>query len=54
MLLTHDVDNLKCIDPFETIKPIDLFKDDGEGVGAMSQFIDVLGLLFRFLPEVEL
>lgn len=54
MVLTHDVDNLKCIDPFETIKPIDIYKDDGEGPGAMSQFLDVLGLLFRFLPEVEL
>jgi len=53
MLLTYDVANLKCINPFEKIKPVDLFKDDGEGTGAMSQFLDVLGLLFRFLPEVE-
>lgn len=53
MLLTYDISNLKCIDPFEKIKPFDIYKEDGEGTGAMSQFLDVLGLLFRFIPEVE-
>ncbi len=53
MFLTYDIPNLKCIDPFIKVKPVDLFKDDGEGTGAMSQFLDVVGLLYRFLPEVE-
>ncbi|MFH1213741.1 MAG: hypothetical protein V1681_06610 [Candidatus Neomarinimicrobiota bacterium] len=53
MVLSYDISNLKCIDPFDNIKPVDLYKDDGEGTGAVSQFLDVLGLLFRFLPEGE-
>jgi len=53
MLLTYDIPNLKCINPFEKYKPVDLYSDDGEGTGAMSQFLDVQGLLFRFIPEVE-
>ncbi len=47
MLLTYDTNNLKCINPLENFKPKELYKEDGLGPGAMSQFLDVVGLLFR-------
>jgi len=51
MLLTYDVENLKIIDTFEKYKPVVLYEEDGSGVGAMCQFIDLLGLMFRKMPE---
>ena len=50
MLLTYDVENIKTIDPFENHKPIDLYEDDGNGIGAMCQFIDLMGLMIRKMP----
>lgn len=50
MLLTYDVENMKTIDPFENHKPIDLYEDDGNGIGAMCQFIDLMGLMIRKMP----
>ncbi len=49
MLLTYDIDNLRCVDPFENFKPVKIYQDDGSGPGAMSQFLDVMGLLYRFM-----
>jgi len=51
MLLTHDIDNMKIIDPFEKFKPKDLYQADGDGIGAMCQFIDLMGLMYRKIPE---
>ncbi|MCK4716781.1 MAG: hypothetical protein KAT54_08235 [Candidatus Marinimicrobia bacterium] len=50
MLLTYDVENMKTIDPFENHKPVDLYEDDGNGIGAMCQFIDLMGLMIRKMP----
>ncbi|MCD6440630.1 MAG: hypothetical protein J7L86_02430 [Candidatus Marinimicrobia bacterium] len=51
MLLTYDVANLKTINPFENFKPVNMYANDGDGIGAMCQFIDLLGLMFREIPE---
>ena len=51
MLLTYDIEHLKTIDTFEKIKPVELYEEDGSGVGAMCQFIDLLGLMFRKMPK---
>jgi len=51
MLLTYDIDNMKVIDPFEKFKPKDLYQADGDGIGAMCQFIDLMGLMYRKIPE---
>ncbi|MBN2602123.1 MAG: hypothetical protein JXR87_09030 [Candidatus Marinimicrobia bacterium] len=51
MLLTYDIDNLKNIDTFEKHKPLDLYQEDGSGTGAMCQYIDLLGLMFRKMPK---
>jgi len=53
MLLTYDLDNMHVLDPFADIKPIDLYTGDGDGPGAMCQFLDVMGLLLRFMPEAH-
>jgi len=50
MLLTYDVANLKTVNPFENFKPVNMYADDGDGIGAMCQFIDLLGLMFRDIP----
>lgn len=54
ILLTYEVENFVCFNPFQTIKPVDMDMSDGDGVGAMCQFADVLGLLLRFMPEAKL
>ncbi|MDO9548108.1 MAG: hypothetical protein Q7J65_03985 [Candidatus Marinimicrobia bacterium] len=51
MLLTYDVKNLKTIDTFENIKPVEIFEENGSGIGAMCQYIDLLGLMFRKMPK---
>lgn len=51
MLLTYDIDNMKIIDPFKNLKPIDMYEADGDGIGAMCQFIDLMGLMYRKIPE---
>ncbi|MCG2715555.1 MAG: hypothetical protein L6422_04600 [Candidatus Marinimicrobia bacterium] len=50
MLLTYGLENMKTIDPFENHKPVDLYEDDGYGIGAMCQFIDLMGLMIRKMP----
>lgn len=51
MLLTYDIENFNTIDTFANKKPVRLFEDDGNGIGAMCQFIDLLGLMFRKIPK---
>jgi len=51
MLLTYDIENLKTIDTFEKYKPEKLYEEDGDGIGAMCQFIELLGLMFRKMPK---
>jgi hypothetical protein len=51
MLLTYDIENMKTIDPFVKFKPKDLYEADGDGIGAMCQFIDLIGLMYRKIPE---
>jgi len=51
MLLTYDIEHLKTIDTFENNKPVELYEEDGSGIGAMCQFIDLLGLMFRKMPK---
>jgi len=51
MLLTYDIKNLKNIDTFEKYKPLNLYQEDGSGTGAMCQYIDLLGLMFRKMPK---
>lgn len=46
--LTYRVDNIEVVDPFIKFKPLKIYEGDGDGAGAMSQFIDVVGLLYRF------
>ena len=53
MLMTYGIDNLKIVDPFEKHKPLEVYKGDGEGVGAMCQFLDVIGLAMRTILENE-
>ncbi|MCD6099299.1 MAG: hypothetical protein J7K33_01825 [Candidatus Marinimicrobia bacterium] len=48
IFLTYRVDNIEVVDPFIKFKPLRLYKGDGDGAGAMSQFTDVVGLLYRF------
>lgn len=50
MLLTYEVENMGTVDPFSVYKPLNLYKDDGEGIGAMCQFLDVMGLMLRIMP----
>ena len=47
MLETYEVANLSIVDPFKNLKPIEQYKNDGDGVGAMCQFSDVMGLIQR-------
>lgn len=47
MLETYEVANLSVVDPFKNMKPVEQYKNDGEGVGAMCQFSDVMGLIQR-------
>ena len=51
MLLTYDIENLKTVDTFKDYKPVQIYEDDGSGIGAMCQFIDILGLMFRKMPK---
>lgn len=51
MLLTYDIDNMKILDPFALKKAEELYDGDGSGIGAMCQFIDLMGLIIRKLPE---
>lgn len=53
ILLTFELPNFICFDPVRFFKPVDLYLGDGDGSGAMSQFVDVLGLLARFMPGVQ-
>jgi hypothetical protein len=53
ILLTFELDNFTCYDPLTKFKPVELYLGDGDGVGAMCQFTDVLGLLLRFMPEEQ-
>lgn len=52
ILLTFELPNFICYDPVKHYKPVDLYLGDGDGSGAMSQFVDVLGLMTRFMPGV--
>ncbi|MDD5766402.1 MAG: hypothetical protein PHW79_09195 [Candidatus Marinimicrobia bacterium] len=47
MLETYEVTNMSVIDPFKNLKPIVQYRNDGDGIGAMCQFSDVVGLIQR-------
>ncbi|MGC9363354.1 MAG: hypothetical protein ACP5FZ_02155 [Fidelibacterota bacterium] len=51
MLLTYNIENFSTIDTFAGKKPVRLYEDDGNGIGAMCQFIDLLGLMYRKIPK---
>ncbi len=50
MLLTYDIKNMKTLDPFERFVPVDLYEEEGNGIGAMCQFVDLMGLILRKMP----
>ncbi len=49
MLLTYEVENMSTIDPFSVYKPLSLYKNDGEGAGAMCQFLEIMGLILQVM-----
>ncbi len=54
MILSFGIDNLVNMDPFQKMQPIELYQEDGEGAAAMSQFMDVMGLMVRAIPTDKL
>jgi len=54
MILSFDIDNLVNVDPFQKMEPLDPYQEDGEGAAAMSQFMDVMGLIVRAIPTDKL
>ena len=47
MVMTFEIDNFSTLNPFQADRPAELYKDDGMGKGAMSQFLDLMGLFYR-------
>jgi len=47
IVLMNELENMKPATPFLTHTPLKLYLDDGDGDGAMCQFMDVMGLMLR-------
>lgn len=54
MLLTYEVENLRIVDPFKIMRPVNFYQSDANESGAICQYTAIMGLIMRRIPEGQI